>query len=529
MVGLVVLPADSVLRIVLLQFYFRCFYGVHTNFRVDLKALMYPEVTSYQDNSPHGRGYKEEKVSSGIRLELMHRDHVESPLRSNVHDLTGLERIRDEVLQTVGREETLFVRRLSNADKQVEIRKSSRKVLSTTDSNLDTILPIKEHWRLQLQGTNYESPVMVTGAGYSMRISLGSPTRTFHAFVDTGSDLPWLQCVPCRKCFEQSVELFDPKQSTTYTAVSCSSRVCQRLRQPQNYAGCKRSCRYTYFYGDESYTSGDMALESLTIHSTDGDSLTVPRFAFGCGHNNAGSLNRTGASGIIGLGRGKFSFPSQLRPYIGSKFATCFVNRELASRQTSPLLFGDMVGMTVPGMQYTPMVTGNNSLPTFYYVNVEGISVGEKRVEISRTQDAFSIDPYTGEGGTILDSGSTITSLVKDVYTRVMHEFFLQAPSYPRVNFSKYGLELCFDISGIKDPLLPTLTFHLTNATWIMPSENVALVVRDENRGVYMCVALTQSKFGANIIGNIQQQNFQIVYDLANHQIGFAKVKCHTL
>ncbi|BBN06413.1 aspartyl protease family protein [Marchantia polymorpha subsp. ruderalis] len=492
------------------------------------------ESRAHTHKGPRGKEGEIEDRASGIRVELMHRDHVESPLRS-ASDLVGVERIRHDVLQTAAREEVLHRRLRKTAVQPAEAR-PSRKALQVQVSVTESIaLPVGERWRLHIQGeetageVGYESTVSMTGAGYSMKISIGTPPQTFHAFADTGSDLPWVQCIPCKRCFVQADQFFDPKQSATYRPLSCSSKICQRLKEQQNYAGCRPGCRYSYFYGDQTHTNGDMALESLTILTTDGGSLTVPRFAFGCGHDNVGSLNQTGASGIIGLGRGRFSFPSQLRPYIGSKFSTCFVNRELASQKTSPLLFGDSAAVSVPGMQYTPMVSGNYSAATFYYVNVEGISVGDKRIDIAQSKAAFSIDPGTGEGGTILDSGSTLTSLVKHVYYRVMHEFLVQAPMYPQVNFNKYGLDLCFEVSKIADPKLPTLTFHLTNATWTMPQENIALVMRDGNDGVYMCVALTQSKFGVNIIGNIQQQDFQIVYDLANSQIGFAKVKCDTL
>lgn len=57
-------------------------------------------------------------------------------------------------------------------------------------------------------------------------------------------------------------------------------------------------------------------------------------------------------------------------------------------------------------MQYTPMVT-NKQNPSYYYVGVEGITVGGQRLAIDAAS-AFGLDTE-GRGGAILDSGTTLT------------------------------------------------------------------------------------------------------------------------
>ena len=80
--------------------------------------------------------------------------------------------------------------------------------------------------------------------------------------IDSGSDIVWVQCQPCRQCYQQSDPVFNPAESTSYTGVSCGSAVCDRLENAGCHAG---RCRYEVSYGDGSYTKGTLALETLTI------------------------------------------------------------------------------------------------------------------------------------------------------------------------------------------------------------------------------------------------------------------------
>lgn len=57
-------------------------------------------------------------------------------------------------------------------------------------------------------------------------------------------------------------------------------------------------------------------------------------------------------------------------------------------------------------MKYTPIVT-NKQNPTYYYVNVEGISIGGQKLPID-VPSVFGVDAE-GRGGAILDSGTTLT------------------------------------------------------------------------------------------------------------------------
>ncbi|OAY84008.1 Protein ASPARTIC PROTEASE IN GUARD CELL 1 [Ananas comosus] len=73
------------------------------------------------------------------------------------------------------------------------------------------------------------------------------------------------------------------------------------------------------------YTVGDFATETLTL----GSSEPVRDVAFGCGHDNEGLF--VGAAGLLALGGGALSFPSQIS---AKSFSYCLVDRDSPSAST---------------------------------------------------------------------------------------------------------------------------------------------------------------------------------------------------
>jgi hypothetical protein len=165
------------------------------------------------------------------------------------------------------------------------------------------------------------SEVVAVRGEYLMKYSIGTPPVPVLGVADTGSDLIWLQCEPCTDCYNQTDPIFDPAESKTYRNVSCSASECQSLQG----TSCKSSspsssssstCKYSVSYGDNSYSHGDLALDTLTLESTASDPVSLSNIVVGCGHNNAGTFTKKG-SGIVGFGRGEASLVSQLGSSIG--------------------------------------------------------------------------------------------------------------------------------------------------------------------------------------------------------------------
>ncbi|KAL6196557.1 hypothetical protein ACLB2K_032171 [Fragaria x ananassa] len=100
--------------------------------------------------------------------------------------------------------------------------------------------------------------------------------------LDTGSDVVWLQCAPCKRCYSQTDPVFDPRKSSSFSSLPCSSLLCRHLDSPRCSSKSK-TCLYQVSYGDGSFTFDDFSTETLTFRRS-----KIPKVALGCGHDNEG-------------------------------------------------------------------------------------------------------------------------------------------------------------------------------------------------------------------------------------------------
>ncbi|XP_073157962.1 aspartic proteinase nepenthesin-1 [Henckelia pumila] len=356
-----------------------------------------------------------------------------------------------------------------------------------------------------------EAPIHAGSGEFLMELSIGTPPVSYSAILDTGSDLIWTQCKPCTQCFDQPSPLFDPKKSSSFSKLSCSSALCTALPVSSCSDG---DCEYLYTYGDTSSTHGFMATETFTF-----DNVSVPNVGFGCGLDNEGGGFDQGA-GLVGLGRGPLSLVSQLDE---PKFSYCLTSIE--STKISKLLMGslasDIDDVSRDTKTSTPLIK-NPSSPSFYYLSLKGITVGDTLVPIKSSTFAIKKD---GTGGVIIDSGTTITYLEKQAYELVKKEFVAQI-KFPVADASgKTQLDLCFTIpSNTQEIEVPTLVFHFEGADLVLPGENYFIA---DSSGI-MCLAMGSSH-GLSIFGNFQQQNLLVVHDLVKETMSFVPKQCDQL
>lgn len=354
-------------------------------------------------------------------------------------------------------------------------------------------------------GTDVKSSVYPGNGEFLMKLSIGTPEASFSAIMDTGSDLIWTQCKPCSQCFDQSTPIFDPKKSSSYTTLPCSSKLCSAL--PTSKCGTD-GCEYEYSYGDYSSTQGVMGLEKLTF-----DNVTVSDIVFGCGEDNEGSGFSQGA-GIVGLGRGPLSLVSQLDE---PKFSYCLTS--IDDTKSSTLLLGSLATIDSVSTKSTTPLIKNPSQPSFYYLSLEGISVGDSPLPIKKSTFALNND---GSGGVIIDSGTTITYLEESAFDMVK-KAFIDKVKLQVDNSGSAGLDLCFKLpSGTTDFEVPKLIFHFEGADLDLPGENY--IISDSSIGL-ACLAMGSSS-GMSIFGNVQQQNFAVVHDLQKDTLSFVPTQC---
>ncbi|TKW13350.1 hypothetical protein SEVIR_5G094500v4 [Setaria viridis] len=355
-----------------------------------------------------------------------------------------------------------------------------------------------------------QGPV-VSGVGqgsgeYFSRVGIGSPARQLYMVLDTGSDVTWVQCQPCADCYQQSDPVFDPSLSASYAAVSCDSPRCRDL----DTAACRNAtgaCLYEVAYGDGSYTVGDFATETLTL----GDSQPVSNVAIGCGHDNEGLF--VGAAGLLALGGGPLSFPSQIS---ATTFSYCLVDRD--SPAASTLQFGD--GAAEADTVTAPLLRSPRT-STFYYVAMTGISVGGQALSIPTS--AFAMDATSGSGGVIVDSGTAVTRLQSAAYAALRDAFVRGTPSLPRSS----GVSLfdtCYDLSGRTSVEVPAVSLRFEGGGSLrLPAKNYLIPV--DGAGTY-CLAFAPTNAAVSIIGNVQQQGTRVSFDTAKGAVGFTPNKC---
>ncbi|XP_027368571.1 aspartyl protease family protein 2-like [Abrus precatorius] len=371
-----------------------------------------------------------------------------------------------------------------------------------------------------------ESGVSLGSGEYFMDVFVGTPPKHFSLILDTGSDLNWIQCVPCMACFEQSGPYYDPKDSSSFKNISCHDPRCQLVSSPDPPKPCKnanQTCPYFYWYGDSSNTTGDFALETFTVNLTTPSGKSelnrVENVMFGCGHWNRGLFH--GAAGLLGLGRGPLSFASQLQSLYGHSFSYCLVDRNSNASVSSKLIFGeDKELLGHPNLNFTSFVGGKeNPVDTFYYVQIKSVMVDDEVLKIP--EDTWHLTAEGG-GGTIIDSGTTLTYFADPAYEIIKEAFVKKIRGYDLVEGFP-PLKPCYNVSGIEKMELPDFGILFADgAVWNFPVENYFIQIEPD----VVCLAILGTPRSAlSIIGNYQQQNFHLLYDTKKSRLGYAPMK----
>jgi len=423
-----------------------------------------------------------DQAQKGLRMEIVHTDSL-------LGNITSTERLKRAVKRSKKRLETL---RLSA-------------VLNINDRLVDVAQGIEAP-------VSAGKGVEAENGEFVMNMEIGTPPSSFSAILDSGSDLVWTQCKPCRHCFNQTIPLYDPSLSSTYRRVPCKNPLCYR----SGFSYCKNNskCVYGYYYVDSDYTRGILSFETFTLSSQ-----SVPNIVFGCGHHNKGRGFSQG-SGLVGFGRGPLSFISQLGPLVGNKFSYCLVSVNDSPNKTSPLFIGNNTKLNGTTVRSTPIIQSVLN-PSFYYLSLEGISVGSKLLEIpAGTFDLQS----NGTGGVIIDSGTTFTHLDRRGYD-ILKKELTSLINFPLVEGGMGGMDLCFNLqNGSANPKFPTLTFHFKGANYQLSKENYLLAASTD----VLCITTLPSS-GISIFGNFQQQNYHILYDNENNVLSFSPAVCDAL
>ncbi|KAL2331032.1 hypothetical protein Fmac_018613 [Flemingia macrophylla] len=411
------------------------------------------------------------KTLSGFTIDLIHRDSPFSPYYNP--SLTPSERIKNAALRSIARSKSL---RNDNG---------SPKTITIPDKAITE---------------------------YLMRFYIGTPPVERFAIADTGSDLIWVQCSPCVRCVPQNTPLFDPRKSSSFKGVECDSQPCTLLPSTQRVCGNSSQCIFAYAYGDKTLIQGVMGVETISFGSKGNGAVKFPKLTFGCTlFNNDTEDESKKNMGLVGLGVGPLSLISQLGDQIGRKFSYCFA--PLDSNSASKMKFGNDAILKGKGVVSTPLIVKSIG-SSYYYLNLEGISVGNKKVKtIFKNQVDF--------GNILIDSGTSFTLLKQSFYNKfvslVKEVYGVEAKKNPPAPF-----DFCFRNKDSRKSF-PDIVFLFTGASVRVNASNLFSVMGN-NLNCMWVVPISEDD--NPIFGNHAQFNYQVEYDLEGGKVSFAPTDC---
>ncbi|CAH9137780.1 unnamed protein product [Cuscuta epithymum] len=360
--------------------------------------------------------------------------------------------------------------------------------------------------------SKFKTDIKLAGGGYVMKYSVGTPPVETYGIADTGSDLTWTQCQPCINCYQQETAVFNPQNSQSYRTVTCDASECSLVE----VAGCSddNTCQYKVSYGDRSQTSGDLAVDILTIGGASFDNVV-----FGCGHQNNGTFSNA-ASGIIGLGSSQVSIIKQLDPLIGGKFAYC-----LSSRPDSPshISFGPEAIVTGTNAVKTPIIKAVDQ-PSFYWLSLESISIGAKTFQVSKSTSTSDMSADgTMVGNIIIDSGTTLTMIPSDLFTSLVTALKGSIPAAP-LDDPEGAFGLCYSTRESFE--VPEIIVRFTGGADVKLSPKGTFV--EVGAGISCLTIIPDTDIGISIFGNLSEIDYLFGYDLEEQTVTFKPSDCST-
>ncbi|CAH8359567.1 unnamed protein product [Eruca vesicaria subsp. sativa] len=357
---------------------------------------------------------------------------------------------------------------------------------------------------------------------YFTKIKLGSPPKDYHVQVDTGSDILWINCAPCPKCPVKTdlsipLSLYDSKASSTSKKVGCEDDFCSFISQSDTCEPMKKPCSYHVVYGDGSASDGDFVKDNITLDQVTGNLRTAPlaqEIVFGCGSNQSGQLGKTDSAvdGIMGFGQGNTSIISQLAAAGNGKriFSHCLDN----VNGGGIFAVGEVES---PVVQTTPLVPNQ----VHYNVILKGIDVGGEPVDLPP-----SIANFGGNGGTIIDSGTTLAYLPENLYNSLLEK--ITARQQVKLHMVQETFA-CFSFTENIDKAFPVVSLHFEDKLKlsIYPHDYLFPLRKDIYCFGWQSGGLrTQDGSDVILLGDLVLTNKLVVYDLDNEVIGWAEHNC---
>lgn len=352
---------------------------------------------------------------------------------------------------------------------------------------------------------------------FFVNFSVGQPPVPQFTIMDSGSSLLWIKCLPCKHCSSDHMtpSVFNPALSSTFVECSCNDPFCRYA--PNAHCGSSNKCLYEQVYVNGAGSKGVVAKERLTFTTPSGNTVLTRPVAFGCGHENGVQLESE-FTGILGLG----AKPTSLAVQLGSKFSYCIGDLANKNYGFNQLVVGedaDILG------DPTPIETEGG----IYYMNLEGISVGGKQLNI----EPVVFRRRGSRTGVILDSGTLFTWLAEIAYRELYNEIkTILDPQLERFWFRDL---LCYH-GRVSQELIgfPVVTFRFAGGAELgmeATSMFYPMAESDLYHNVFCMAVRPTTEHGAQYkdftaIGLMAQQYYNIAYDLKEQNVYLQRIDC---
>uniref|UniRef100_A0A0E0L1Z5 Peptidase A1 domain-containing protein n=1 Tax=Oryza punctata TaxID=4537 RepID=A0A0E0L1Z5_ORYPU len=347
-----------------------------------------------------------------------------------------------------------------------------------------------------------------TFGDYVISLDVGTPPQSVSGAIDVSTELVW---VPCSECLPKTLcdqakqatpGIFLKSRSTSFIQEYCKSPNCQAFVQQTCSANVL--CEYSYMYGGDGgkTTYGNLSMEKFTIGSTQS------QVSFGCGTSDPNRGDFYGQPGVIGLNKGRFSLPSQLRL---ERFSYYFAPEHHAG--DSVFRFGNDAVPQTNNPRYTPFLTsgaGATSNPLMYWVGIAGIQVGGRSLPIS---SGASID-------VCLSTSVPVTVLEKSTYG-LLREELISTVGSDTADGSALGLDLCYT-GGSRE--FPDMALVFAGGA-VMELQPRNYLYRDTSTGLECLTILPSQDAGElSLLGSLIQTGTHMIYDIKWSRLGFESI-----
>jgi hypothetical protein len=300
-------------------------------------------------------------------------------------------------------------------------------------------------------------------------------------------------------------------------------RICICTTRCRDQDNDDNACEYTYRYCRNAVTKGTLGMDNLVVGGN-----VFHGVVFGCSDSSAGGGQSPQASELVGLGRGPLSLVSQLSV---RWFMYCLPPP--LSRSSGKLVLGvdaDAVRNATDRVAVT--MSSDERYPSHFYLNLNGVAVGDRTSRGLNRRKATSPAAVAGGDrahahGMIVDIASTISFLEESLYEELA-DVLEEEIRLPCGSASRLGLDLCFILPegvGMDRIYVPSVSLSF-DGRWLELDRNRLFV--EDRTGRLMCLMIGKTT-GVSILGNYQQQNMQVLYNLRRGRITFAKASCDSV